>query len=265
MKQIVVPTDFSASAENAMMYAGRLAQKIQGEVVLLHVFQIPVSMSEVPVLMISAEELKQNADMGLHKASEMLLRAYPSLSIRTESRMGEVTEELNDLCEEIKPFLIVTGKHGAGGLERFFFGSTSLSIVRHTSTPVIVVPEKAGATEPRSVALAVGDQSDPIPQEKIRNFVETLGTSIHVIHVQPERSEPQEFGSPVEGLNATVKTIKDDEFLHGIQTYLQENSIDMLMILPHRHSFLERLTIKTHTEELLRKLDIPVVCIREEE
>jgi len=42
---------------------------------------------------------------------------------------------------------------------------------------------------------------------------------------------------------------------------LQQNNIDMLMVLPHKHSFLERLGSKTHTEELLGKITIPVVCI----
>ena len=118
MKQIIVPTDFSVPAENAMLYAGQLAQKTGAGVLVVHVFQIPVSMSEVPVLMISAEELKNNADAGLLKAKEILARHYPGIEIKTESRMGDITEELNDICKTNQPLAIVTGKHGAGGVER---------------------------------------------------------------------------------------------------------------------------------------------------
>lgn len=263
MKQIIVPTDFSVPAENAMLYAGQLAQKTGAGVLVVHVFQIPVSMSEVPVLMISAEELKNNADAGLLKAKEILARHYPGIEIKTESRMGDITEELNDICKTNQPLAIVTGKHGAGGVERFFFGSTSLSIVRHTTIPVIVVPENAETREVRSIALAI-DERVKVPHQKIKSLVESLRAQLHVIHVQPHKSSTKEFTSVIEGLNTVPKTIRDDEFLHGIQTYLEENHIDMLMILPHRHSFLERLTFRTHTEELLRKLDIPVVCITEE-
>ena len=51
MKHIIVATDFSVPAEHAMLYAGQLAQKTGSGLILLHVFQVPVSMSEVPVLM----------------------------------------------------------------------------------------------------------------------------------------------------------------------------------------------------------------------
>ena len=72
MNIIVVPTDFSPSADNAMKYAAELAQTVNASLLLVHVYQIPVSMSDVPVLMISAEELKVNADKGLERVRELL-------------------------------------------------------------------------------------------------------------------------------------------------------------------------------------------------
>ena len=70
MKTIVVPTDFSASAEHASIYAAELAKSINATVLLLHVYQMPITMSDFPVLIISAEELKNNADKGLQRAKE---------------------------------------------------------------------------------------------------------------------------------------------------------------------------------------------------
>jgi nucleotide-binding universal stress UspA family protein len=264
MKQVIVPTDFSVPAEHAMLFAGQVAQRVDASIILLHVFQMPVSMSEVPVMMIPADELRQNADMGLDRAKELLHQHYPGLSVQTESRMGDVTDELNDVCKDKEIVAIITGKHGASGVEHFFFGSTSLSIVRHTHLPVIVVPENASTGNLHSIALAVDDQSRNLPTRKIKDIVESLGAQLHMIHVQPEKSATKDFNFDIEGLNTTCKTIRDDEFLHGIQSYLQENNIGMLMLLPHKHSFLERLTYRTHTEELLRKITIPVICITQE-
>lgn len=263
MKQIIVPTDFSAPAENAMLYAGQLAQKTGAGILLLHVYQIPISMSEVPVLMISADELRQNADHGLERTKELLQKFYPSVSVTTESRMGDVTDELNDVCKEQDVFAIVAGKHGASGIEHFFFGSTSLSIVRHTSIPVIIVPEKNSRQEIKTIALAIDNGVEKLPEQKIKSIVDGLGAQLHIIHVQTDKTDQKELDTVVATFNSKCTNIKDDEFLHGIQTYLEENNIDLLMILPHKHNFFERLTLKTHTEELLRKLTIPVVCIME--
>src|SRR5688572_17287919 len=71
MKSILVATDFSQSADNAMNYAASLALNLGANLILLHVYQIPISMSDVPVLMVSAEELRNNADMGLKKSREI--------------------------------------------------------------------------------------------------------------------------------------------------------------------------------------------------
>src|SRR5688572_6852639 len=90
MKQIIVATDFSVPAEYAMLYAGQLAQKTGSGLILLHVFQVPVSMSEVPVLMVSVEEWKHNAEIGLERAKEQVLQSFPGIAIETESRLGDV-------------------------------------------------------------------------------------------------------------------------------------------------------------------------------
>ncbi|MGZ8545660.1 MAG: universal stress protein, partial [Flavisolibacter sp.] len=164
MKTIITATDFSAPAENAMLYAAAMASKVRASLLLLHVYQIPVSMAEVPVLMISAEELRHAADEGLKQAKAIISSAYPLLEVHTESRLGEVTEELNELCKTIRPFAIVTGKHGSSGLERLFFGSTSLSIVRQAAYPVIVVPDQNSNREISNVALAIDDIKDQLPE-----------------------------------------------------------------------------------------------------
>ena len=220
-------------------------------------------MSEVPVLMVSVDELKNNAELGLKRAAEQILHSFPGLNVETEARMGDVTGELNELCEGKDVFTVVTGKHGASGLERLFFGSTSLSVVRHTKQPVIVVPENATTKEPRTIALAVDDQIEKLPEVKIKTLVQELGAVLHIIHVQPEKSGSKELKPSIQGLNTIYQTIRDDEFLHGIQTYLQQYDIDMLMTIPHKHSVFERLGSRTHTEELLRKISIPVICLSE--
>ena len=264
MKTIIAATDFSAPAENAMLYAAAMASKVKASLILLHVYQIPVSMAEVPVLMISAEELRHAADEGLKNAKAIVASAYPLLEVNIESRLGEVTEELNELCKSIGPVAIVTGKHGSSGLERLFFGSTSLSIVRHSNYPVIVIPDHTNNHEIKNIALAVDDLKDQLPKEKIRKFISTVGAQLHIVHVQSNKTAVNELDEVVSFLGSKCTTIHSDEFFEGLQNYLMEHHIDMLIILPHKHSFMERLTFRTHTEELLKKLSIPVACIMED-
>lgn len=265
MKNIVVPTDFSASAENAMLYAGNLAKNSNASVLLLHVYQIPVGMNDMPVMMVSVDELKQNAEAGLRRAKDLLQKSYESLEIRTESRLGDVVEELKDVCEKEDPFTVVAGKHGTTGIERVLFGSTSLSIIRHTTYPVIVVPDRSSEIQLKNITLAIDAAIENTPIQKIKSIIAELKTQLHIIHVQSEKGSTLDTDQLCIELNAKCQTIYDHEFVRGIENYIQENSIDMLMILPHKHNIIERLFYKTHTPELLQKIYIPIMCINEEE
>ena len=68
MQTLVVPTDFSPSADNAMLFAGSMAESTQDAVCLLHIYQIPVSINDVPAMIIPVEELQEVADRGLEKS-----------------------------------------------------------------------------------------------------------------------------------------------------------------------------------------------------
>src|SRR5207253_1314058 len=81
MKTIVVPTDFSAPAENAMLYAGQLAKDTGASLLLLHVYLIPIGMDDMPMPMVSAEELKKIADAGLVRAKELLQKTQEGLDV----------------------------------------------------------------------------------------------------------------------------------------------------------------------------------------
>lgn len=263
MKTIVVATDFSGPAENAMFYAGQLAGTINASVLLLHVYQIPVGMNDVPVLMISTDELKVGAEAGLSRAKELLKKNFNIIDVQTESRLGDVVGELNDVCEKENPFVVIAGKRGATGMERVLFGSTSLSIIRHSKYPVIVVPDTSQNTPIKNIALAIDNLGESLPATRIKTIVDELKAQLHIIHVQEAKTESQDLSDIAAELNSTCTTIRDDEFVHGIELYVQQHNIDLLMIFPHKHNLIERLFFRTHTSELHKKISIPIMSFNE--
>ena len=54
---ILVPTDFSDNARNAAVYAAQLAKKLDARLVLLHAYMLAAPVSEVPYMMVNAEEM----------------------------------------------------------------------------------------------------------------------------------------------------------------------------------------------------------------
>ena len=89
MKLIIVPTDFSPLADNALKYAMDLASAMDGSIMLLNVYQLPISFSEVPMVTISVDELKKISEEKLDEHKKQIERITGGkLKVYTESKIG---------------------------------------------------------------------------------------------------------------------------------------------------------------------------------
>ena len=89
MKTIIVPTDFSPIATNAMNFAADMAVNINASLMLLHVYQVPVSMTDVPVVMVSSEELRKSSEGKLQEIKNALTHMTSGkIKIYTEVKIG---------------------------------------------------------------------------------------------------------------------------------------------------------------------------------
>lgn len=264
MNTLLLATDFSAAADNAALYAAQLAQQSGAALHLLHVYEMPVSMNDVPVMMISAEELKKNADHGLARTKELIQKNAPEVQVTTESRLGTLATEIKDCCKERTPLLVIAGKHGASGVERFLFGSSTLSIIRHAKAPVLAVPEAISGCSIRQIALAVDDQSPYQNSDVIEKMVRGFTAALHIVHVVVPGEKEKMPLTILPDLNPQRHEIKAEDFVSGMKEFLHTHRIDLLIIMPHEHSWMERVFFKTHTAELLEKIRIPVLCVPEE-
>ena len=263
MNTILVPTGFSPAADNAMLYAARLASTIKAGVHLVHVYQIPISMSDVPVLLVSVEEMKNAAEKGLEKSKELLLKNFPGTEVKYEGRLGNISDEVNSLCKEIHPVTIVAGKHGASGMERILFGSTTLSLIKHAHCPLIAVPDKENESPISNIALAYDGSGLNGTEQKIREFVQSVRARLHVIHVQVSGKETPGIKELLSELSPLHQTIRNEDFVSGIEKYIHAHHIDLLIVLPHKHTIIERLFYRTHTSEVLQKVNIPIMAFPE--
>ncbi|MFN2456771.1 MAG: universal stress protein [Chitinophagaceae bacterium] len=268
MNTILIPTDFSSAADNAMNYGARLAKRLQADILLLHVYMIPISLNETPVVVITGDELRKSADEGLERCRQELQSIYEGVQIKTTSRLGDVDDELEELCRETNPFGVVMGSHKLTGVEKVIFGSTTLSAMRHLKYPVIAVPESYKNGDIKTIVMATDLLNETtVPAEKIRDIVSSLDASLHIVHVYNNEVEKKEFPASltdkINVLNPVYKYIQDDDVAQGVQAYIQQQNADLVIILQHEHTFWEKLFSKQHTQDLLNQLQIPVLSIHD--
>ncbi|MEI6947522.1 universal stress protein [Paraflavisolibacter sp. H34] len=273
MKPIIIPTDFSSSADNAAHFGAQLASALGSTLYLLNVYQIPVSISDIPVMMISGEELKKNADEGLERSREELQKTYPELAIVTESRLGDVTTELKDFCREVDPLAVLIGSHEESGFERLLFGSTTLSVIRHLQCPVMAIPAASRFAPVRNVVFATDLQAlSPATALKIVNLTQLFSASLHIVHVDvggedpaahPPGEQVKKLENQLQPLQAVFHEIKDGDVGHGMQSYAEQNQADLIIAVQHKHSFWERFLWKDHCESVLTHVQVPLLVLPE--
>jgi nucleotide-binding universal stress UspA family protein len=270
MNTIIIPTDFSSTSDNAMHYGAQLAQYIGYELYLLHVYQIPVSISDIPVMTISGEELKKGADEGLERCKEELLKTYRNLTIKTESRLGEITGELKEVCKEIDPLAVIIGSHQESSFERLLFGSTTLSVIRHIACPVLVISSDARFAPMQTLVFATDFASiTAAANEKITGFTQLLGAGLHIVHVNVNK-ETEDHSRQVEQLSQHFRQlqpvyheINDEDVAHGIKTYVEQNKAGLIIVIPHKHNFWDRFFSRPSSESVLMNVTTPVLFLPE--
>lgn len=264
MNTIVALTDFSAASDNALRYAAALAHQTAADLTLLHVYQIPVTMNDMPVILISADELKQNADKRLQQAKEELTSAFGNLMIHTESLLGDVVYEVQEWCKERNPLAVVIGTYESSSAEHLVFGSNATDIVRHLVHPVFTIPQTY--TEYRfNNAILATDLSNmkAFPANKIVQLLHALKSKLQVVHVN-EREPEQPLSIPsLEPLQPSYRWIKEEDVNQCLLKLVQQPETDLLIVLPHEHSLIERLFFNLHTEKLIRHTSKPILTIKD--
>jgi nucleotide-binding universal stress UspA family protein len=135
---ILVATDFSEAAEDALDYAVALAQRIGARICLLNAIGVPaLGVPELGVALTSTVIdgiVKEN-----QAALDRLVAARTSADIEVALRTGDARDVIVQTALEVGAELIVMGTHGRRGLSRALLGSVAESVLRHAHCPVLII------------------------------------------------------------------------------------------------------------------------------
>ena len=143
IRHILVPLDFSDSAEKALRYAVSFARQFDAKITLLHVRPIPLyptGIGEVPSVALIYEPSPDQIKARLVHDSRRLVPR--EMCERTTVRQGAAYDEICAVALEFAADLIIIATHGRTGLKRAVLGSTAERVVRHAPCPVLVVRER---------------------------------------------------------------------------------------------------------------------------
>jgi nucleotide-binding universal stress UspA family protein len=147
IRKILVPTDFSAHADEAFRAAHALARLIRAEVVLFHIAQPPAVASEGGRLLTKPGK---GDTANLWDRFQHLQPADPNVRVGHEVIVADRPSAADILAMLTKQGcdLIVMGTHGTSWLKQRLFGSVTEEVVRRARCPVMVVKAAAPGKQP---------------------------------------------------------------------------------------------------------------------
>ncbi len=141
---VLVPTDFSASAQSAVNYAFELARRLPLRIHLLHVLAVSGNRvwGEYGPPMAGAQ--KENND-EIYQRLEALIPEDLQNRVSLYVEVGNPVDKIAEASYRLGAACIVMGTHARGFLRRIFTRDTSRDVLRQATCPVWVVPETMAA------------------------------------------------------------------------------------------------------------------------
>lgn len=271
MQTLLVPVDFSPASTNAATYAANLAKVLNAKLILFHAYMLPTPVSEVPYVMVTAEEMQKENEELISNQADSLHRQF-GVEIQWLVRIGIASDEIKSLIKETEIDLVVMGMKGAGGLEKII-GSTTTNVIRKIKKPVLLIPHDAFYKTVSNITYS----SDFSYQTSFHLFDPLFKLSsvynavINILHIQlshsGEHSDIMDGRKEMESLFKDHKinfiTLENSSVTQGIQQYLLKNETDILVMVAHEHSFFERLFTKTHTTAMAYESHIPMLVLQD--
>lgn len=278
MKTILIPTDFSPNADHAAQYAFELGKHMKAGLKLCNAIMVPAAARMSPQVawpLMDLSTLRKDAVQHLNKLSKKLKKEdkttdeQPPVEILAE--VGTVPEVLKMIAEKEKINLVVMGTSGAGGLNRFFLGSTSRDLIDHADFPILLVPPGTNFKPLKRIAFATDlTEGDLELIHSLALFAKPFNAEILIVHITPDDFDAEVHQKKVDDFlnEITCKVhyhkvyyrhVKDMGIDEGL-TWLTKNvDVDILAMVHRRHTFLQRLFEGSHTQKLAVHVKLPLL------
>ena len=288
---IVVATDFSEQASDAMSHAVAIAKARDVELVLVHAVSMPNSGYSVPyafhvpeAYLQLADEIRDQSRAKLNEEKKRVEALGVKISVRIEPEMPD--RAILEAAKAVGAGLIVVGSHGRTGLARFLIGSVAEHVARHAECDVLVA--RGPAPESGYHKLLVPTEFSEVGEMVMEQAVSLIrgSGSIDLLHCWELPGVPVNYwGSTDYGLGESIRkgaeefgtkwserfttdAIKVNFFTergdprHSIEERTEKQNYDLVVMGSHHRKGLQRVLLGSVAETTLRHLKRSVYIMR---
>ncbi len=272
MKVILVATDYSKEAENAVEYAAAAAQVVGARVVLFHLYKLSVHAMNSRLGPGSFDDLYKASRKRLDERAAEISARY---SIRAEAdwHKDDFYSELKQSITHFNADIVVLGM-AEKSLEQDMLGNTTTSVIHRLRFPVLAVPYGVRFEGIKTILFAAdilrGVHLEVL--EKVKEVAADFGAEqVEIFHVSDKVKEIEKagirasaesmFGEGVDGVRYFYKNVESNTVISEIQKELLEVKADMLIMVPNRYGFWGSLIHRSKTRIMASGSDVPLLSL----
>ena len=278
MKKILIPTDFSDNAWNAIGYALEFFKKDRCTFFILHTYTPNFYRVDYllggPTYSAIPDKKVDLAQAGLDKTLVEIKLKYPNKNhaFKTLSAFNTLTDEITEFTEREDIDLIVMGTQGATGAKEIFLGTHTVHVIRKSKVPVLVIPSSYTFKEIKSIVFPT-DYANPFNEKELQflTYVAKLhDAKLTVLNVKDDyvlnddqKANKKSLSVIFSNLKHTFDQVKGEEMPKSIHQYIDQQKSVLLVMMGRKHSFLERLIVTSNVDSIGYHTNIPFLIIPE--
>ncbi|WP_299183829.1 universal stress protein [uncultured Aquimarina sp.] len=279
MKRILLPTDFSDNAYNAIRYAMQFFRNEECTFYLLHTFT-PASYTigyliENPMPYGLEDIAMMNSNKEIEHIETKAKEEFnnPKHSFERISAFNMLINEIKDTVDRYDIDLIVMGTKGTTGAKEIFIGTHTMYTIKNVTCPVLAVPSGFEFEEPKEILfptdyyLSPTNKYIPFIKEICNNHTSRLHVlnAYYGIPLNQNQENIKDFIDTYFTDNAHIFHIADGmDVIEAIEDFQKMNIINMLVMVHNKHSFFENLLFKPVINQIAHHANIPFLIIPSE-
>ncbi|MTI21776.1 universal stress protein [Fulvivirga sp. RKSG066] len=260
--KIIVPVDFSTCSKNALNIAGDFCKKYNTSLTALNVLNIGDT-----VVGDEEKALRENRDKL--EALCISLKCDYDIEIRT----GLPYEEVVNMVKEGDYSLCIMGTNEKHGILSELTGTVALKVMQHSPIPVLIVPGNKSLNQIEKIAFATDFKK--LNDNSLLNHIRALSIAcdaeLHLLNVteEPEKVTAEEADEAMNlheylfDVNHAFFFAQESDPVEGIMNYVKKKDIDILAMMPRKHTFFHSIFNDSLSERIAIHLSVPLFSIHE--
>ena len=273
MKRILVPTDFSNDAANALQVASEMAKKNNYEIFLLHLLELPHQVNDAVTGGKSIPEVM----LFIQKAKERLqeLQEQPFLngiSIQASIQFEKTFTGIISFSKANEIDLIVMGSHGNSSVAEMIIGSNTEKVVRLSEIPVLVIKKNIpNFTFTNFVFASDFSEECKKPFQKMLDFTKIFDADLSLVMIctpnsfkstKEAKSILNKFTHSFEIGKYTTHIYNDNNIESGIINFSSSINADLIGLCTHGRTGFAHFFNGSITEDLVNHTIKPVLTFK---